>query len=176
MIRATIGKLTFSIALVIGAGAASAQSAPPATLAFAPDSRIWVEGTSTVKSFKCAARTIDAKIQAAPEGTDAPLATLVRDATVGFETAALDCGNSTMNDHNRKAQKQYACPRNEFPLEGYERVGATATLRGKLLLAGKTNAITFPATITEDNGVIRVKAAKAINMKEWGIKPPSPML
>ena len=46
----------------------TAQAAPGSNITFDIDSKVWVEGTSTVKSYKCAAKSIGATMQTGPEG------------------------------------------------------------------------------------------------------------
>jgi polyisoprenoid-binding protein YceI len=176
MLRGMIERLAIAAVCGASAGAALAQSAPMGSLTLAADSKLWVEGGSTVRSYKCVAKAIDATVTTGPEGTAAPLPALVKGATVAVATGELDCSNGTMNEHMRKALKAEQAPRIEFTLESYELQANSASLNGKLQIAGTANAIVFPATITEENGVIRVKASKPINMKEWGIKPPSLMM
>jgi hypothetical protein len=155
---------------------ASAQMAPTSIFTFAAESRLWIEGTSSVKAFKCFARTINSELQSGPEGPGAALESLVRAGRVSVEVAELDCANGTMNDHMRKALKSKDNPTIAFTLESYRINGSEAAVVGKLQIAGKENAITFPAIIIEEGNLVRVKAAQSINMKDWGVKPPSLML
>src|SRR5688500_12799423 len=71
-----------------------------ARLNLQPDSQLWVEGTSTVRDFKCSARTIDASI--ATTRTDAAAAVYagekaVTTVTLQIPAAQLDCKNGQMN-------------------------------------------------------------------------------
>ncbi|MEX2280895.1 MAG: YceI family protein [Gemmatimonadota bacterium] len=156
-------------------GVLDAQSAPTERLAVTPDSKVWIEGGSTVRAYKCAAKAIDANLATGPEGAVASLAHLVGVASVTVSTAELECGNGTMNEHMRKALKQAEHPTIAFKLESYV-VEPTATLTGTLQIAGQERPIQFPATLTDDGSTIRVQGSKAINMKEWGVKPPSLMM
>ena len=143
------------------------------TVPLEPSSKVWVEGTSTVRGFKCAAKTIDAQVVAEP---GASLAQLVSGATVVIPVAQLDCGNGTMNEHMRKALKADANPSITFTLDSYALNGSAATLQGTLDMSGQKKPVEIPATISEEGNLIHVKASKPINMKEWGVKPPSLML
>ncbi len=152
-----------------------AQAAPAGHLTVSTDSRIWVEGGSNVRSYKCTAKALEASVTTGAEGPIAPLPGLVGTASVTVSTAALECGNGTMNEHMRKALKLTEHPNISFKLESYD-VQANGTLTGKLQIAGQERPIQFPATFTDDGSTIRVQGNKAINMKEWGVKPPSLML
>jgi polyisoprenoid-binding protein YceI len=99
----------------------------------------------------------------------------VRSALVTVATGALECGNGTMNEHMRKALKLTEYPNLSFTLDSYT-LAPNWLLKGKLQIAGQEKEVEFPATITDENGTIRVAGSKQINMKEWGVKPPSLML
>jgi polyisoprenoid-binding protein YceI len=143
------------------------------TLEMQPSSTLWVEGTSTVRSFKCTATKLDAALIGDAE---APIAALVNSATITVPVAQLDCANGKMNEHMRKALKADANPQIEFKLGSYDVNGANATLKGELTMAGVTKPIEIPATVTDQDESVRVQASKVLNMKEWDIKPPSLML
>lgn len=163
--------------LVSGAlSVTTAQSGPNSPLTLTADSKLWVEGKSTVRDYKCMAKVMDATISGGPEGTSVPLAQVVKSAAVTVEVAALDCSNGTMNEHMRKALKASEAPTITFTLDSYELNDGVASLFGKLQMAGREHAITIPAAVSEEGDLIRVTASKAINMKEWGVKPPSLML
>lgn len=135
------------------------------------------EGTSTVRAFKCNARTVTANmVTDAADAAAAPIADLVTKASVVIPVASIDCGNGTMNEHMRKALKASEAADISFTLGGYTVSGGTATLHGTLTLAGKSNPIQIPATVADEAGGVRVKATKAIDMTEWGVKPPSLMM
>jgi polyisoprenoid-binding protein YceI len=151
------------------------EPASGSNLTLDTQSKVWVEGTSTVRAYKCTAKSIDATLETGPEGTDAAVATLVKNAVIKVATAVLECGNGTMNEHMRKALKMTEQPFIAFALDSYA-LEPSGTLKGKLQIAGQEKEVQFPATITEENGAIRVTGSKQINMKEWGVKPPSLML
>lgn len=163
------------LVLAVAQSGVQAQAAPAGSLVVTTDSKVWVEGGSTVRSWKCAAKAIDATVQTGPEGPVASLERLVATANVTIKTADLECGNDTMNEHMRKALKQTEQPTLGFTLASYT-LDPSGALTGTLQIAGQERPIQFPATITEDGGTIRVVGNKAINMKEWGVKPPSLMM
>jgi polyisoprenoid-binding protein YceI len=149
-----------------------------------PKSRLWIEGTSTVRSFQCQAGTVEAEIVAtAPE-----IATLIASGEKAVESVALtvpagkiDCRNGTMNDHMLKALKAKDHPTIAFKLSSYELAevsGATkVTLNGTLELGGVTKDITMNATATPaEDGSLRVLGTHDLTMTEYGIKPPKLMM
>lgn len=146
-------------------------------LALQPESTIWVAGGSTVRDYKCVAKTINAEIFAPSAATDKlEVSEFVKSAAVAVEVAQLDCGNGKMNEHMRNALKEKQFPKVEFVLAGYTVAGEDIALNGKLTIAGKEQAITFPAKVTDIGGTVRAVATKQIKMSEWGVKPPSLML
>jgi YceI-like domain len=154
-------------------GATAARLAMPLT----PDSKVWVEGGSTVRDWKCAATALESEVvPTSAETAGLPVAQLVQTAQVAVEVAKLDCGNGTMDGHMRKALKADAHPRLVFALTSYRIDGGNATLVGTLTLAGRENPVEITGTVAEVDGVVRVQAAHTIRMTEWGIKPPSLML
>ena len=138
-----------------------------------PASKVWVEGTSSVRGFKCNAADISSVI-ATSGSTD--IVSLVDDAQVTIPVAKLDCGNGTMNEHMRKALKSSQSPNIEFKLNSYKVEGSAATLLGTLQIAGTTKSIEIPGTVQQEGSLVRVKASKQINMTQWGVKPPSLMM
>src|SRR5688572_10795781 len=79
----------------------------PRNLSLAKGSRLWIEGTSTVRSFSCTANKVDVNVVAEP---GAPNPDLVQSASLVVPVASLDCRNQTMNGHMQKALKAAANP------------------------------------------------------------------
>jgi polyisoprenoid-binding protein YceI len=150
-------------------------------LTLQPESRLWVEGTSSIKSFSCKASDVDAQVDAAPDAVAQVTAgekgvTAVR---VRVEAAKLECGNGTMNDHMRKALKADANPVIDFQLATYDVTrtddGVIGTLTGTLSLGGAQRPITIAATGKPEGAALRVSGSYALKMTDYGLKPPSLM-
>ena len=165
----------------------------PATLAFArartplellPESRLWVEGTSNVRSFSCAAKSFTTDVQT--PAADAVAQVLAGEKAVGavdvkVDVAQLDCANGKMNDHMRKTLKAQDNPTIEFVLGSYELVkadsGMQAKLDGTLTLAGTPKPVTITADVTQaSEGVLHVTGSYGFRLTDFGLKPPSLML
>jgi polyisoprenoid-binding protein YceI len=150
-------------------------------LTLQPESRLWVDGTSTVRSFTCKAAEVDATVDGAPNAVAQVTAGEkgVSAVRVRVETSKLDCGNGTMNDHMRKALKADANPVIDFQLSDYEvnrgADGVTGTLNGTLSLGGVTKTIAIPATGKGEGGALRVTGSYPLKMTEFGLKPPTVM-
>lgn len=149
-----------------------------------PESRLWVEGTSSVRAYKCNAAVLNADLQTA--GGNAVAAILagekaVNSADLTIEAGSLECGNGTMNGHMRKAIKAAANPAILFKLASYELTKSADTLRismtGDLTLAGSQKTITLQALAKDGgNGTLLVEGTHELKMTEYGIKPPTLML
>jgi polyisoprenoid-binding protein YceI len=168
-----IVKTIITAGTLAGFVAVTAFTVAPRNLSLSKDSRLWLEGTSTVRSFKCTASKLD--VTAIGEPTAAP-AEIVKTASLVVPVAQLDCGNKTMNEHMRKALKADKFQQISWTMTSYDVQGSSVTVDGKLTIAGKENAIQLKGTGTADNGVIRFKGSKQFKMTEYGVKPPSLML
>ncbi len=147
-------------------------------------SRLWVKGTSTVRSFECSAGEVQARVEAAAPGVAYAVVAgekAVTVAAVDVPSARLDCGNGTMNDHMRKALKTKDHAVIAFRVASYELAkaaeGTTITMAGELSLGGVTKPVTVLAKATEQaNGTLRVAGTHEVKMTEFGLKPPSLMM
>lgn len=171
--KAVIRNLITAGALAGTAIAAGAQMTLPRNLTLGKESRVWLEGTSTVRSYKCTATKVDVAVVAETEESPAEM---VKSASLVVPVAQLDCGNKTMNEHMRKALKAEANPQISWKMTSYTVQGANVVITGKLTIAGKENAIELHGTGTAENGTIRFKGSKQFRMTEYGVKPPSLML
>jgi polyisoprenoid-binding protein YceI len=171
--KAIVRNLITAGTLALTATVTSAQMALPRNLTLAKESKLWLEGTSTVRSFKCSATKLDMAVVAETE--EAP-AEMVKTASLIVPVAQLDCGNKTMNEHMRKALKAESNPQISWKMTSYQVQGSNVVINGKLTIAGKENAIELKGTGSADNGTIRFKGSKQFKMTEYGVKPPSLML
>jgi polyisoprenoid-binding protein YceI len=157
----------------VGFVAVTAFTGAPRNLNLGKESRLWLDGTSTVRSFKCNATKVEVSVMGEP--TAAP-AEVVKSASLTVPVAQLDCGNGTMNEHMRKALKADKFQKISWTMTSYEVQGSNVTIDGKLTIAGKENPIQLKGTGSADNGVLRFKGSKQFKMTEYGVKPPSLML
>lgn len=170
---------------VAGATATAAVTARGTNMRILPSSKVWVEGNSTVRRYKCDAARVNGSVATDPTGSSTALADLqkaVRGAELSIPVADLACGDNTMDGHMRKALKAESHPTISFQLTSHEvlQQGAdkgTVKLTGKLNIAGKENVITMSADATQEaNGALRVKGSKELKMTDFGVKPPTLML
>lgn len=171
-------------ATLAGLGLAGAWMRIDTPMTLQPESKLWVEGTSTTKSWSCQAPAVDASIVA----NDANAATAivggekaVRSVTLKVNTPRLDCGNGTMTGHALKALKAEEHKTITFVLGSYDLAkaadGSKGTLNGTLTLGGVTKPVTIVATAKEAGaGRVRVAGSYELKMTDYGLKPPSLMM
>lgn len=173
------------IALLLpGVLIAGAWSYAAGRMPFAPDSKLWIEGTSTVRSFKCYATALDGTAGYAGDLTGGleEVARAVDAVDVSVPAIQLDCKNDKMNSHMRKALKVEDNPTIQYRLTSREIApgadGAlTVTLKGMLTLAGQEKEVSMVAGAVQDaDGRFRITGSAELRMTEFGIKPPSLML
>lgn len=178
-----VSRITASLALAVTLPAVIAF-ARTATLDVQPESRLWVAGTSTVRSFQCQAGAFDANVaSASAEAVAAVLAgeKAVSNVEVTVPVDRLDCRNATMNEHMWKALKAKEHPTVVFRADAYDLTRAndsvTVTLSGSLTLGGVQKPITIKAQAKSGpGGTLVVSGTREIRMTEFGLKPPTLML
>ena len=177
MRRTTLGAL--GLLFVAPAGAWTPSDAP---LTLAPQSRLWIDGTSTVRAFTCKATVLDADIDAAPGAVASVLAgeKAVRTVEFSVPAAKLDCGNGTMNEHMAKAIKSKEHATISFKVASYDVAkggdGVSGSLTGTLSLGGVQKTITVKATGKDaGTGALRVAGTHALKMSDYGLKAPTLM-
>ncbi len=164
-------RVWMGVALVVPAlVAAGAQP-----LTFHNTSRVWVEGTSTVRAYRCES----AQVTGAASAGSTQLASIgsVSGAEVSIPVASLDCRNETMNGHMRNALKANAAPTIRFRAQSVD-VAANGAVKmtGGLTIGGQTQQVSIDATAAEVNGQLRVRGTKQIRMPDYGVRPPSLMM
>ena len=181
--RKATGRTTFFALLAAGlALSTGAWTLSTEQLALQPQSKLWVEGTSTVRSFSCQAGEVRATVEANGTNAIARLMTgekAVESVSVVVASEKLDCGNGTMNEHMRKALKTPEAPTIAFHVTSYELAkeanGVSGTLTGTLALGGVTKAITVPATGVMTEGALHVTGSYPLAMSDYQLKAPSLM-
>ena len=173
-----------TVALFMLLPALAAAPRRDAALDLQPESRLWVSGTSTVRSFQCQASAFDAKVESS--GADAVAAVLAGEKAVStievtVPAEKLDCRNGTMNEHMRKALKAKEFPTVVFRATSYDLARGTesvgVTLNGTLTLGGVEKPITVNAQAKPGtDGTLVVSGTREVRMTEFGLKPPSLML
>ena len=152
-------------------------------LAVQPQSKMWIEGTSTVRSFQCSVPDFTLTVDA--EGTGAVTAVLggqkaVRTVELTVPAAKMDCGNGKMNEHLLKAVKAEQNPTIRFTLASYDVAkagdGVAGTVRGTLALGGAQHPVDVSAVATDaGNGAIRIVGGYEVALSAFDLERPSLM-
>jgi polyisoprenoid-binding protein YceI len=151
-------------------------------LSLQPQSRLWVEGGSTIRAWTCKAADVSASVEASGTNAVAQLFAgekVVKTVDVTLSSEKLDCGGGTMNDHMKKALKVGDFPTIAFRLATYDLKhgadGISGTLIGTLTLGGVKKSISIPATGTTENGALHVIGSYELKMTDYDLTPPSLM-
>ena len=170
------------LALAIVLPASGAWTVANEMLVLQPQSRLWIDGTSSIRSFSCKAGDVNAVIEATGPNAIPQLLTGdkgVKSVRVTVAAEQLDCGNGTMNEHMRKAIKLSENKSIEFRLADYDITrsteGVSGAINGTLILGGVTKPITLKAEGKSEGGMLHVTGSYDLDMTEYGLKPPTLM-
>ena len=173
---------TTLLALAILVPAAGAWTVANEQLVLQPQSRLWIDGTSTIRSFTCRAGEVNAVVEV--NGANAIPSLLtgekgVKAVQVTVPAEKMECGNGKMNDHMRNALKVAENPTITFSLTNYDVArnadGISGTINGTLDLGGVKKPISLQATGASQGGMLHVNGVYELKMTDYGLKPPSLM-
>jgi polyisoprenoid-binding protein YceI len=158
----------FYLAGMIVLPALLAAAAVP--LSFQSGSRVWVSGTSTVRSWRCESTQVSGSAQAA--GTE--LTQVAQSAgEITIPLSSLDCRNGTMNGHMRNALKAAQNPTLRFRATSVAVTPEGAVrMTGPLTIAGQTREVTINGMAARQNGRLRVTGTRSLTMTDYGVTPP----
>jgi polyisoprenoid-binding protein YceI len=151
-----------------------------APLTVAPESRLWVEGDSTMHKWSCQATTLEISAEALP-GLPGELPT-VTSLRVVVPVASLQSGQDGLDEKLREALQAKQHPRIEYAMASLRPrpgdAGGTRQLElaGALTVAGRTRdaPVSITATLLPD-GSIAVNGMAPLRMSDFGVKPPTAM-
>jgi polyisoprenoid-binding protein YceI len=163
---------------------AAAQNGSNGSLDLQPESRLWVEGTSTVRGFTCQAPTVNATVStssASPVSATLAGEKAVTAVRIEVPARSLDCNNGTMNNHMMNALKASEHPSIVFRMTSYDLATqaekATVRLQGRLTLGGQERPVSMTAEARPGpNGTLRIVGAQDVRLTEHGLRPPSLMM
>lgn len=153
----------------------------PLRLAVRPDSRLWLEGSSNVRDWRCDATSLDASVDV-DDGMHpvTSAATRIRRVQVRVPTHALTCGRSQMDHIMYKALHVDDAPECRQIVGRFEVVSTeagsrpTLVMQGTLRIAGRERVVRMPVELEEQpDGTVRAQGALPILMTDYGISPPT---
>jgi polyisoprenoid-binding protein YceI len=173
---------TTLLALAILVPASGAWTVANEQLVLQPQSRLWIDGTSTIRSFTCKAAEVNAVVEVNGANVIPSLLTGekgVKAVQVTVPAEKMDCGNGKMNDHMRNALKVSDNPTITFSLTNYDVAknadGISGTINGTLDLGGEKKPISLQATGAPVGDMLHVSGVYELRMTDYGLKPPSLM-
>jgi len=176
-----------SLALTVFIGShASSQTIQPTSSAIMPlrlnvrpDSRLWLEGSSNLRDWRCEATSLDASVDVDdPQHGAASAIDRLRRVQVRVPTHALTCGRSQMDHIMYKAlhvDDEPDCRQivGRFDVVAREADGSLV-MQGALRIAGRERVVRVPIVVQQQSdGVLRAQGALPILMTDYGITPPT---
>jgi polyisoprenoid-binding protein YceI len=168
---------------LIASSATVAGAQGTARVAVAPESRLWIEGTSNLHGWSCKATTLDAAVEldaaTATQVSVAPPKSLKR-VQVKVPVRSIKCGHGGMDDNLYKALKADDSPDISYIMATFDAVPGevkdsfTLHTIGTLSIAGKENSLAMDVTATRmPDGTVKAIGVVPIKMTDYGIKPPT---
>jgi hypothetical protein len=152
---------------------------PPTSAPKPPKSNypITIAGTATlVGKWTCGG---NADVHAKPNLSLDPIPGIgygVQTVVVTTSVAEIECGDSGMNEHLRNSLKEKDFPEIRYRALRYVLVdnGSAVQTSGELTIAGVTKPVGLGAKLVPlPDGGTRVTGKVRINMRDYGVKPPS---
>jgi polyisoprenoid-binding protein YceI len=168
---------------LIASSATVAGAQGTARVAVAPESKLWIEGTSNLHGWSCKATALEAAVEldaaTATQISVAPPKSLKR-VQVKVPVKSIKCGHGGMDDNLYKALKADDSPDISYIMATFDAAPGEAkdsfTLHtvGTLSVAGKENNLTMDVTATRmPDGTVKATGMVPIKMTDYGIKPPT---
>jgi polyisoprenoid-binding protein YceI len=165
---------------------AGAQAQNLTKFAAQPGSKVRIDGTSTVHDWTVeggiigGAMEIDSAFVSDP--TKAQPGKVPANVSAVIPVRSIKSGKSAMDNIMHGALKQQAHPRIEYRLTELKLKETPKSAEGpfvfdsagELAVAGVTNKVTFPVTMTRTGTSMKTTGTTSVKMTQFGIEPPSP--
>ena len=167
--------LLFGLMLcLIGTPAATSQT----RVALADDSRLWIDGSSSVNTFTCTAGTVEGS---GVFHASRPSDTLPAEVEVRVPVRRFDCGKARMNSDLYDALRAEAHAHIRFRLDEAAWTAPTAEddaydlhITGRLTIAGTERPVALTAQGRQrPDGAYGATGSLPLRMSDFGIDPPS---
>ena len=153
-----------------------------------PGSKVKIEGTSTVHDWTveggiiAGALELDSKFTADP--TKAAPGKVSAKVEAMIPVRSVKSGKKSMDDIMHAAMKQPLFPKIEYRLTELTLKETPKSAdgpyvfdsKGELSLAGVTNKVAFPVTMTRTDKSIKTTGVTTVKMTSYGIQPPAPKI
>jgi polyisoprenoid-binding protein YceI len=167
-LRRAAGRLA-CVLLTVMAVVLGAAAFPPTRYVVAGGSQFWIDGTSTLGRYTCAAGLV-----AGHGDVDAD----VLHAELTVPVGAIDCGQARMTRDLVAALRGDDHPAIEFTVDHAERLGPAGDWQrvratGRLRLAGAERPLALDAEgRRRADGRLRIRGTHALRMTDFGVDPP----
>ena len=178
--------ISFTLLLLLITAGLSAQPAGRTQLQVLPESKLRLDGNSTMHEYSAAASVISGTIlvdSSLFSAVSAGLSRLFRQAELKIPVKKMNSGNEKLDDKMYDALKADDHPDITFRLTSDTTVSGTLkdTLKvnasGILSVAGKENPVELSFSLVRDqDNTVSIKGSKELLMSDFGIEPPSMML
>ena len=153
-----------------------------------PGSKVKIDGTSTVHDWTveggiiAGALELDSKFTADP--TKAAPGKVAAKVEAMIPVRSVKSGKKSMDDIMHAAMKQPLFPKIEYRLTELTLKETPKSAdgpyvfdsKGELSLAGVTNKVAFPVTMTRTDKSIKTTGTTVVKMTSYGIQPPAPKI
>lgn len=171
--------LFFSAGLYISA---NAQASGEVKYSIAPQSKLYLNGTSTLHNFTINAKEVNGYLIIEKEGMANKEDVKVSGLKVVIPVKKLDTDKSSMNDNMDEALKADKAPDITYELKSVdsgalnEAAGDSSKLEttGVLTIAGVSRQIKMTVNgFKSKDGNLHFTGAKVVKMTDYGVKPPT---
>lgn len=135
------------------------------TLTLSSDSKLTIDGTSTIHDWTVVANSISGSTIAEEE----------LPKTIEFEVAVAEIQSergATMDKKMHAALKKEEHPKISFNLT---EVKNSTSLAGRLNVAGQEKEVEIPVKMDAENGRLKISGEYAITLQDYDIEPPTAM-
>lgn len=141
------------------------------------ESKIGVEGTSTIHDWEMTTSAINGSASFSKEGDQLE----ITGTKITLKAVDLKSDNSGLDDKAHEALKAKKHPSITFSQTEMVTVKTTAnafkgTVRGNLTIAGETKAVSIPISGSVAQNNLKVSGKVSLKMTQFGMEPPRAML
>lgn len=160
----------------------ASTAAEPLRLSVRSDSKLWLEGSSNVRDWRCDATSLDASVDldgGSAYASDAAAVAHLRHVQVRVPAHALTCGRGQMDRIMYKAlhaDDEPDCRQivGRFDVVARNPRDRELVMQGTLRVAGRERSVRLPIEVERmRDGTLRARGALPILMTDYGITPPS---
>ncbi len=176
-----------TLATALLAGPIAAQGGPNIRVQVQPESKLWLDGNSTLHEFSCRTADIQATVAVDPAYRYADPASRTHpfnSVDVQIPVKSLKCGKDGIDKNMYKTLNADDFPLIRYTLKSYKVEPGTiagdsmvVTAVGTLTISGQDREVTMKVnTQAQPDGAVRAQGTLSLLLTDFGIKPPKFML